>query len=252
MRECSAVRDLVIEEGAIEDYRGLSGYHYRSGGCGAWEKIFALKGKGKLGMRLRGKTAGVIVYAMPTAGCEMRRIATGGKFCGFDRVTNLKLLNENVRCISRVIIEPRFRGLGLASRLVRETLPRAGVPIVEAMAVMGHVNPFFEKAGMRAFYGGESIKSTMMKEAFGAVGIEEEELIDAEKVWAKIEAMGEKERRFIERRMAEFLSCYGRRRERIGKERLEFVLSKMTMKPVYYLWKKIATEDTEKNREKTI
>jgi predicted GNAT family N-acyltransferase len=62
--------------------------------------------------------------------------------------TRLSLINKNVVCITRVIIDPRFRGLGLASRLVRETMGQMGRPIVESAAVMGHVNPFFEKAGM--------------------------------------------------------------------------------------------------------
>ena len=66
----------------------------------------------------------------------------------------LKLLNGEMRCISRVVIEPRFRGIGLGRYLVAETLARAGVELVEAMAAMGQVNPFFERAGMRRYEGG--------------------------------------------------------------------------------------------------
>jgi hypothetical protein len=50
-----------------------------------------------------------------------------------------------------VIIEPRFRSLGQAVRLVKETMPLMNVPFIEALAVMGRVNPFFEKAGMTRF-----------------------------------------------------------------------------------------------------
>jgi hypothetical protein len=55
---------------------------------------------------------------------------------------------QELRCISRVVVHPRYRGLGLAVRLVRAALASAATPLTEAYAVMGRVHPFFEKAGM--------------------------------------------------------------------------------------------------------
>ena len=116
---------------------------------GPYAAIFALKGKFRTATKL--ETVGVIVYSMPTAGAQMRNVATGGIFAGLDKGTRLKLINKNIRTISRVIIEPRFRSLGLAVRLVRETMPLMNVPFVEALAVMGRANPFFEKAGLTRY-----------------------------------------------------------------------------------------------------
>ena len=184
-----------------------------------------------------GELAGVIVYTMPVAGLEMRNAATGGRFCGFDRGTSLALLNANVRCISRVIIEPRFRGLGLAVRLVRETMPLMDVPIIEAMAVMGAVNPFFEKAGMRAYAGPMAERCVRLSEALSMVGIEEREMIDPQLVQKKIEGLSKAEAGFIEAEMGKFLQSYGgRRRMQAGIERTEFVLGKLTERPIYYVW----------------
>jgi hypothetical protein len=174
---------------------------------------------------------------MPSTGAELRNVATDGLFAGFDRKTRLSLINKNIRCISRVIIEPRFRGLGLASRMVRETMPQMNVPIIEAMAVMGIVNPFFEKAGMKAFAAKMPVRCIQLIEAFSAVGIEEEELIDAEKVQQKLEQLGQQEGEFIESEIKRFLQSYGERRyEKAGLERTRFVLSKLTFRPVYYIW----------------
>jgi hypothetical protein len=48
----------------------------------------------------------------------------------------------------------RVREIGLGAHLVRETLPKAGARVVEALAVMAKCDPFFEKAGMlRVDYG---------------------------------------------------------------------------------------------------
>ena len=57
-------------------------------------------------------------------------------------------LDEKLSVIMRVVVHPKYRTIGLGQRLVRETLPRAGTPFVELIAVMAKYNPFAEKAGM--------------------------------------------------------------------------------------------------------
>jgi ABC-type ATPase with predicted acetyltransferase domain len=60
----------------------------------------------------------------------------------------LRWANDNVRTISRVIVHPQFRGVGLASALVRRIVSDCPTRYAEALAVMGRAHPFFEKAGM--------------------------------------------------------------------------------------------------------
>jgi hypothetical protein len=228
---------LEVVRGGIEDYERLAGYHYRERKAGPFAGIFALRVKGHLARRCGVKTVGVIVYRMPSMGCELRNAAMGGFFAGFDRVTGLSLVNKNVRCISRVIIEPRFRGIGLASRLVRETLAETGVAIVEAIAEMGMVNPFFEKAGMKAYTGKLPARCVRMQEALSLVGIEKEQLSDTANVQRKLEELEDDEAAFIEREIKGFLEHYGKRRfMSAGYERTAFVLSKLAQRPVYYIW----------------
>ena len=136
----------------------------------------------------------------------MRNIATGGIFAGLDKGTRLKLINKNIRTISRVIIEPRFRSLGLAVRLVKETMPIMDVPFVEALAVMGRANPFFEKAGLTRYDAPISASCVRLIEAFSAVGVDEQDLIDPGIVQQKLgldaryESRGRARGRFYRRR----------------------------------------------------
>jgi ABC-type lipoprotein export system ATPase subunit/GNAT superfamily N-acetyltransferase len=131
--QCSLVRDMNVVEGTRKDYDELAPFHYRSSSLAATWKIFALK---------RGEeTVGVIVYRYPGANCFGRRQA-------FGRALSLKEVNEKVSLISRVIIHPKYRTIGLGAKLVRATLPLCGKPYVETVAVMAKYNPFFEKAGM--------------------------------------------------------------------------------------------------------
>ncbi len=240
MRRCSVTKKLQIVPGCLGDYKKLARYHYRDSRIGPFAAIFAIKsgqGGASPALRLGVEPIGVIVYTMPSVGVELRNIAMGNLFTGLDKRTRLALINKNIRCISRVVIEPRFRGLGLASRLVRETMPEMNVPIVEAMAVMGLVNPFFEKAGMKAFAAKMQERCVQLVEAFSLVGIEKEELINSERVQQKLDRLERREGEFIELQIKHFLQSYGKRRyERASLERTRLLLGKLTFRPVYYIW----------------
>ena len=58
-----------------------------------------------------------------------------------------------------VVIHPKYRTVGLGARLIRETLPLAGTPYVELIAVMAKYSPFAEKAGMRKVAEQQSVES---------------------------------------------------------------------------------------------
>ena len=231
MTICSVCENLQIVPGRLDDYRRLARYHYLGGQTGPASAIFVLR-------RAGGKTpVGVIVYSNAPVVLELRNIATGRVFAGLDRSMQLELINANIRRISRVIIEPRFRGLGLASRLVRETMPLVSVPIVESLAVMGWVNPFFERAGMKAYKPQPSEAGVQFIEALSIIGIEQAELIDPEQVQHKFEQLGDSEARFIEREIRQFIKSHGRRRDMPpGLERTRYILKKLTARAVYYIW----------------
>jgi len=242
MEPCSIAKNLEITPGTRADYESLSQYHYRESHLGPYAAIYALK-PCRVGFSPRGNSSdglkpilpavGVIIYSMPTASCQMRSAAIPF-LAGLDRRTRLKLINANIRTISRCIIEPRFRSLGLAVRLVKETMPLMNVPFIEALAVMGQVNPFFEKAGMTRLDSPAAVSVARLIEALSAVSIDERDLIDPVLVHQKL---SERCSDFIENEMTRFLQSYGQRRLMPpGIERTKFILSKLTSRPVYYYW----------------
>ncbi len=235
MTQCTLYRKLEIVPGTYEDYKQLAHYHYRDNGPGQFTSIYALKPIQNSNWRMQ--TIGVIVYSTATLGQQLRNIATNNFFIGFDQRTQLALLNKYVRRISRLIIEPRFRGLGLAKHLVRETMPIMNFPIIEAVAVMGIVNPFLEKAGMKAYKAPEKTANIRLKEALSAVGIEQEFWIDPVTVQERIERLPHKLAKFIEAEFRLFLQSYADRRySRPSLKRTTFVLNKLTDRAVYYIW----------------
>jgi energy-coupling factor transporter ATP-binding protein EcfA2 len=131
-RQCTLTRQTRIEQGTLQDYKQLSQFHYRTAHCPAPRKIFTLKRK--------GETIGAIVYSHPPPICFGRSKTWKG---------NIHQLQREVTAISRVVIHPKYRSIGLGAKLVNQTLPQAGTPNVETVAVMAKYNPFFEKAGMQ-------------------------------------------------------------------------------------------------------
>lgn len=237
MRRCSIYQSLRIVPGCLDDYKQLARYHYRDHRPGPCSAIFALKSDGTLPGLLCRTAVGVIVYSMARPVLEMRNVATGSVFAGLDRSTQLALINRNVRRISRVIIEPRFRGLGLAARLVRDTMPELNVPIIEAVAVMGLVNPFLEKAGMKAYEPRPSAAAVQLIEALSVLGIENTQLVDPQKVQRKLEQLSPAETEFLECHVQGFLKSHGRRRDMLpGLERTRYILTHLTARPTYYIW----------------
>ena len=240
MHTCSLHRALEIVPGNLADYRQLAVHHYRDSCPVAVKAVFVLRPKHRMAA-LGDKVAGAIVYAMPTPRVQQRRLATGGMFADLDRQTELSLINRNIRCIARVVIEPRFRGIGLATRLVRETLPAMNVPIIEALGVMPSVNPFLERAGMRPLAEESAFSRPLhhvaLIEAFSAVGVEADRLIDPRSVQEALEALTPPATDFIETQIAQFLKSHGRRRTMPpGAERTRYILGKLTRHPVYYIW----------------
>jgi ABC-type lipoprotein export system ATPase subunit/GNAT superfamily N-acetyltransferase len=132
-KECSLTREMQVIEGTTEDWRKLAGFHYRSHKIAGPRKIFCLKRGDEL--------CGVIVYCYPPPTCFGRRLV-------MPKMT-MKELNEKLSIISRVVVHPKYRTIGLGAKLVKETLAKAGTPYVEMPAVMAKYNPFGEKAGMR-------------------------------------------------------------------------------------------------------
>ncbi|MEM2779568.1 MAG: GNAT family N-acetyltransferase [Candidatus Bathyarchaeia archaeon] len=132
-RECSLVREMRIEEGSVKDWQQLAGFHYRSHKIAGPRKIFRL---------VRGEElCGVIVYCYPPPTAFGRRLVLPKM--------SMKELNEKLSIISRVVVHPKYRTIGLGTKLVKETLPLVGTPYVEMPAVMAKYNPFAEKAGMQ-------------------------------------------------------------------------------------------------------
>ena len=135
--------ELCLRRGMAADYRALERFHYRAKGPATWAGVWVVQYEDGA---CASRTVAVAVLSYPTVNSAARDCALG-MACWSPR-RKLTFVNQHVRTISRVVVHPQFRSLGLASRLVREICRDAPTRYVEAFAVMGRVHPFFEKGGM--------------------------------------------------------------------------------------------------------
>jgi GNAT superfamily N-acetyltransferase len=138
---------LFLDRGTIQDFRELERFHYRQRRPATWAGIWVVRYLPC--SHSHSRTVAVAVLSYPTLNSTARDDALNLHALPRDRKT--AFLNSNLRTLSRVIVHPQFRSLGLASRLVHYVCHQCKTRWVEAHAAMGRVHPFFEKGGMQKY-----------------------------------------------------------------------------------------------------
>jgi GNAT superfamily N-acetyltransferase len=136
-RPLSFANKLTMTTGTKSDWPYFARWHYRSHHLG-FTKFVTLLWHGE-------EPIGICVFTTPAIALRQR-----SRFFGLSgRWSRVKLqaLNRQLLTLSRVVIHPTYRGAGIASRFIRRSCEASGYPWIEALAQMGHVNPFFERAG---------------------------------------------------------------------------------------------------------
>ncbi len=133
-------------------------------------------------------TAGVLLLAMPVLNAPWRAIAWPTLFSGIAKREAARRANAHVRTISRIAVDPRFRGRGIGSALVRRAVADfhaasssdAQPHLLEAVASMALVIPVFSAAGMRSISLPISARNQLLTLALTRAGLCHADLIDPE------------------------------------------------------------------------
>lgn len=236
-RYCSLLKYVTLCPGTIADYHRLSRYHYRDACLGPVAAVWTLRQHVPL-MHFEHAVIGVIVYTYPAPNCAARNAVFGLQFCCSDRTCHLRYLNQSIRTISRVVIDPVWRGLGLAAWLVRRTMPQLNIPYIESLAVMGRFHPFLEKAGMTRYPTPKNKKAIRLAQMLNELNIPPTLWHDPEAVHERILALKAADMGRLERCINAFLGPFGRRRNLSQSfERTDFICRKLAWPPAYYLWR---------------
>ncbi|TVQ62483.1 MAG: hypothetical protein EA379_05140 [Phycisphaerales bacterium] len=175
----------------MREYAALAPLHYRAGAPANPARVLTAHAPGR-----GGELIGVLVAAMPTLNGAWRARAWPGAYDTGDRRADTARLNAEVRTIARVIVDPRWRSCGVATRLVRAYLRDPLTVRTEALAAMGSACPFFERAGMRCVGVAVAERDARLLDALAHCGVEAWRLATPGTAWGRaVEAHG---RGFIE------------------------------------------------------
>jgi GNAT superfamily N-acetyltransferase len=146
---------LCLRPAAVADYLALAPFHYRAPRPATWARILAVTYEPQHPCdSSRPRCVAIGVLSWPTAVSKPRRQAFG--LAGRDYATQIAFANLHVRTISRIIVHPQFRGLGLARLLILRLCDACPTRFVEATAAMANAHPMFERAGMHRLPRGDS------------------------------------------------------------------------------------------------
>lgn len=149
-RTISFFREFWLSEGARADWPYFARWHYRSHHLCMVRRVTLLWH--------RDRAVGICVFAAPAAALKLRNQFFGLSVANNQqRTTNdeprtrrslqLKKLNRELWLLSRVVLHPTYRGAGIAAAFVRRSCETCPAPWIETLTAMGHINPFFERAG---------------------------------------------------------------------------------------------------------
>ncbi|HEY7087646.1 MAG TPA: GNAT family N-acetyltransferase [Tepidisphaeraceae bacterium] len=139
---------LTLEAGTSRDYADLACYHYLPKRPATWAGVWVVRYTPNRVLSAmapsRVVAVGVLSYPTPSLPGRLRYFQTHH----LTRRDEILWANANVRTISRVIVHPQFRSLGLSTILVRHLCDHCPTRYIESAALMARAHPFFERAGM--------------------------------------------------------------------------------------------------------
>lgn len=230
------VDELVFAPGSLRDWPHFARWHYLgSGRPGPTAAVWLA--------RLRGAPVGIALFAFPhlllgarrgvlPPGCAPRAVLQQGT----------RELNATLRTLSRVVVDPRLRGCGVAAGLLRHALPRLGVPCVECIAQMGDYCGFLHAAGFaRAGSVTPPRAALALQQFLQKHGLQAQTLLDPGAREAACAGLPGLQARLQALLRSRIETGHGSLRENGGGNReaaLTSALARLYAVPGYYLWRR--------------
>lgn len=170
----------LVEHADVRDYLAIARYHARPAPPALVERVLVVRADA-------ATPVAALVVARPTLNAPWRQLAWPDEFAPCDAREEARKVNALVRVIARVVVDPRYRGRGLASSLVRAYLASPLTPLTEAIAAMAAACPIFAAAGMTPQRVNRSSRDFALARALGAMGIQAWQLADGAAVASLIQ-----------------------------------------------------------------
>jgi hypothetical protein len=178
----NAIDDVAIIRGRASDYRPLARFHYRAGPPATCVQTLCACDQ------LTGEVVGALTVSVPTLNGSWRAQAWPRVFGNLSKQKLARRINVDLRTISRVIVDPRYRALGIARRLVGAYLADPLTDYTETIASMGRWCPLFARAGMREIHLAPSPRDARLSNELARAGVAPLEMLEVGRAASVIRA----------------------------------------------------------------
>lgn len=228
---------LEIVPGTIKDYEALAEFHYIKESIEPATQIYKIRGIESTLTAFPNPMA-VIVYRQPITRLRARNLATNGYFTkAKTTVGRLRLVNKKILYIARIIVDPRFRKMGMASWLLKDTLERQTIPIVETLTPIDFTNKMFQKAGFKLHLQQAPPWYGRFESVLFSIGINNVNLHVPFLVQSRIDHLPSTQYDFVSAEIKRFLTHFKSRRSMpAGIKRTTYFLSKLPFPQAYLFW----------------
>jgi|APSaa5957512535_1039671.scaffolds.fasta_scaffold02378_9 hypothetical protein len=133
--------EFTIRPAKLSEYDKLKMFHYittkRPGGP-----------RFTFGLYYNDICYGVLIYAVTSLELAARKKTILGKLLSHypNKVKRYKFLNKNTVTISRIVVHPSVRGIGVGAKLIEDTWRTLGVRFVEGFGYMAYFRNFHPKS----------------------------------------------------------------------------------------------------------
>lgn len=228
---------LQILPAKLDDYQKLAHYHYRTEDIRPATQVYKINAIDKCHDAFPDPIA-VIVYRQPIPDIRARTNATKGYF-KYRRTQRgmLKLINKKIQYIARLIVDPRFRRLGLAGWLLTDTLERQTVPIVETLTPIDFTNKIFQKTGFKLYHAQAPAWYRKFTDALRTIGFENWNHLLPLTLQNRIDHLEGDQAKWFESQISQFIYHFNpHKKSKPGIDRTDYILRKLPYPEAYLIW----------------
>jgi len=140
---CSVMDEITYEPGSLADWKLLAPLHYAAGDPATIAGVHLAKHPSM------NTPAGVVVYSWPDLHSAARNVALGDGYAVGREQHAAARLNREVRRLSRIVVAPEVRGIGIAQQLILASLASLPESIrwVECVTALGPSAAFLRRIG---------------------------------------------------------------------------------------------------------
>ena len=141
--ECTVLEELTYRQGTMADWRPLKPLHYLAGDPATIHSVHVMEHPDL------SAPAAVALFSWPELNSAVRALITGKAYAMPNKQHAAARVNREIVKLSRIVVTPELRGLGIAQRLVYKAIEAIMPRWVECSTTMGPYTSFLSSIGFR-------------------------------------------------------------------------------------------------------